>query len=158
AVRILIASSYRGLVGGTESYQKGLLPALLARGHAVGLLTQYGAPDPQATIDGGNEALARWCVEEQGEQGALQGVRDWQPDVVYSQGVQSPELEEELATRFPAVMFAHTYYGTCVSGTKCHAFPTARVCQRTFGPRCLLLYHARRCGGLKPVTAWRQYR
>jgi glycosyltransferase involved in cell wall biosynthesis len=157
-VRILIASSYRGMIGGAESYQKGLLPALRARGHAVGLFTQHGATDPRATIDGDDGAIARWCVEEQGEQAALSGVRDWRPDVVFSQGVQSPELEEELATRFPAVMFAHNYYGTCISGNKCHAFPAVHACERIFGPMCLLLYHARRCGGLNPATAWRQYR
>jgi glycosyltransferase involved in cell wall biosynthesis len=58
----------------------------------------------------------------------------------------------------PAVTFAHSYLGTCVSGTKMHAFPAPACCTRRFGAACLALYYPRRCGGLSPATAYSMYR
>ena len=58
----------------------------------------------------------------------------------------------------PRVFFAHGYYGTCISGAKTTSFPNVVPCTRTFGPKCLLHFYPRRCGGLSPVTALIEYR
>jgi glycosyltransferase involved in cell wall biosynthesis len=76
---------------------------------------------------------------------------------VYFNGLDEPGLEGALLNAYPAMMFAHGYQGTCVSGQKCHAFPTFQPCGRRFGPKCLALYYPRRCGGLSPITALRMY-
>jgi glycosyltransferase involved in cell wall biosynthesis len=68
------------------------------------------------------------------------------------------DLEESIATSVPAALFAHTFYGTCVSGRKMHAFPSRQPCARVFGWRCLVLYGPRRCGGTSPVTALQLFR
>ena len=83
----------------------------------------------------------------------LRDVSDWNPDVVFLQGVEAPALESVLASRFPTVLFAHNYHGTCISGTKCHARPGFEVCRRTLGLGCLTAYFPRRCGGRNPLTA-----
>jgi hypothetical protein len=84
-------------------------------------------------------------------------MRQWQPDVIYAHGLQSPNLEEEVYGIAPAVFFAHVYVGTCISGAKTNWFPTAKPCDRPFGPGCLAHYFPRRCGGLNPLTMLRQY-
>jgi glycosyltransferase involved in cell wall biosynthesis len=76
----------------------------------------------------------------------------WAPDVVYVHSLESAELEAALLARFPCVLFAHNYYGTCATGTKRFAFPHLRVCTRALGPACFAFNYARRCGGLSPIT------
>jgi glycosyltransferase involved in cell wall biosynthesis len=85
-------------------------------------------------------------------------VHDYRPDVVLTHGLDDPRLEVALAASHPSAFFAHAYHGTCVSGAKAHSFPAVHPCTRTLGPGCLLRYHARRCGGLSPITMMRQYR
>jgi glycosyltransferase involved in cell wall biosynthesis len=87
----------------------------------------------------------------------LRFVRDWKPDVVYSQGLEAPGLQSALLDQYPTILYAHNYVGTCASGEKCHAFPTPQPCDRQFGPMCLVLYYPRRCGGLHPGTMWKMY-
>ena len=58
----------------------------------------------------------------------------------------------------PAVLFAHGYYGTCISGTKMFSAPRPRPCARRFGWRCFIQYYPHRCGGLNPLRMWNDYR
>jgi glycosyltransferase involved in cell wall biosynthesis len=109
------------------------------------------------TIDPPDASVPGWCVERLGVSGALQAVGGWKPDVVYAHGSRSPDLEDALLARYPAVLFAHDHYGTCGTGSKCHSFPQPCPCSRTFGPMCLLLHYPRRCGGLNPLTMWSSY-
>src|SRR5579864_4257843 len=67
------------------------------------------------------------------------------------------DLEDALLSRYPTVLFAHNYYGTCMTGTKCNSFPQARPCERQFGPKCLALHYPLRCGGLNPLTTLRLF-
>ena len=85
-------------------------------------------------------------------------MRSYGPDVLMTHGVDDPGLEAILAAIRPSVFFAHAYHGTCISGAKAHSLLGVRPCTRTLGPGCLLRYHARRCGGLNPVTMAREYR
>jgi len=97
-------------------------------------------------------------VQKGGLDAALAWARDFRPDVCFSMGLLRVELEEGLLNVAPSVLFAHVYYGGCISGFKRHALPTVRPCDRAFGPGCLALFYPRRCGGLNPRLMWRQYR
>jgi glycosyltransferase involved in cell wall biosynthesis len=153
-VRILITTNTTRIVGGVETYVKSLLTTLPARGHEVALGALERAPgdpllkgtNPDAVTD-----LARG-TEVLGEMAA------WRPDVVYNQHTGSPELERELVRRFPVLLFAHAFYGGCISGTKCHARRDYRTCERALGPGCLAVYHLNGCGGSSPWTMWKLYR
>ncbi len=151
-MRILIATFHRNVIGGTEKYLQGLLPRLAASGHEVALLHERPLEAGRERIDSALDAKA-WCVAEEGLAGILRLIGEWKPDVVYSHGLESGELERKLLERYSVVLFGHGYYGTCASGHKCHSFPQIRPCGRRFGPACLLLYYARQCGTRHPGEA-----
>jgi len=154
-MRILIATSHRNMVGGVEKYLQETIPALAGRGHNLALLYETAYRRDQESID--RVGIPSCGTAEAGLEEALRFVRAWQPDIVYSQGIEHNELRSFLVSRYPAAFYAHNYIGTCASGQKCHAFPSARPCDRHFGPACLLLYYPRRCGGLNPATMWTLY-
>jgi glycosyltransferase involved in cell wall biosynthesis len=146
-MRILIATANRQVVGGAESYLRTLIPALGAAGHETALLHERSPRPGAPTVD--SDAIPAWTNP------AL--AAEWKPEVVYSHGLASPALERALLDRFPAVLFAHGYYGTCATGTKRHGWPEPVACRRRFSPACLALHYPRRCGGLNPVAALASY-
>jgi glycosyltransferase involved in cell wall biosynthesis len=151
-MRILIATTHRNLVGGIERYVQRLIPALRDAGHTVALL--YEDPfDPAAeTIDSLALDLSAWCSKSRSYGDTMAAIAEWRPDFVYSQGLQDVDFEAALLDQYPTILYAHNYYGTCVSGAKCYSYPHVRPCTRHFGKACLALYYPRRCGGLNPVT------
>ncbi|HYL36144.1 MAG TPA: glycosyltransferase family 4 protein [Bryobacteraceae bacterium] len=149
-MRILIASTHRSLVGGVEKYLQSILPALLERGHHIGLLHEYPCDRTKEQIDASAAGLPAWCVAESGLTETLHVLASWRPDVVYLQGLESLPLEQALLDRYPTVFYAHNYYGSCVSGSKCHMSWKPQPCTRKMGLGCLLQYYPRRCGGLHP--------
>jgi len=156
-VRILIATSCRNLIGGVEKYLQSVIPSLLERGHSVGLLYEHIFDPDKDTIDPPAAGLPSWCTGETGRETSLLSLAKWNPDVVYSHGLDDPELETALLERYSTMFYAHTYWGTCVSGRKSHLFPRPQPCARRLGASCLLLYYPRRCGGLHPGTMWRMF-
>jgi glycosyltransferase involved in cell wall biosynthesis len=88
---------------------------------------------------------------------SLAEAEQWKPGVVYAHGRIPADWEESLCRNYPAVYFAHNFYGTCISGLKRHLFPQAEPCFRTLGPACLGLYLPRGCGGRNPLTMLRLY-
>jgi glycosyltransferase involved in cell wall biosynthesis len=154
-MRILIASTHRGVVGGTETYLRALLPALRDRGHDLALLYDVPAPAGRETCDAGCPDLPAWPSDVAG---SWEAAARWRPDVCYLQGMVRPDAEERLVARFPTVLFAHNYFGTCATGTKCHSWPGARPCSRRFGPACLALNYLRGCGARRPLMLWHHYR
>ena len=157
-MRILMAGVSRTVRGGAETYQRSIISALCSAGHEVAFLHELTSADGQPTLDGEAPGLSRWCVAKGGLATALQNVAAWRPDVAYVHGLNSPLLETALLNQFPAVLYAHGYYGTCPAGFKRHAFPEIAMCSRTIGTTCLLLHYPRRCGGLNPATAFAGYR
>ena len=157
-MRILIATAHRNMVGGVEKYLQELLPCLVERGHRVALLYEYAFDRAADRIDAPELDLPCRGTAESSDAAGLSFVRDWKPDLVYSQGLESAGLQSALLNEYPNVFYAHNYFGTCASGEKCHAFPTPEPCDRQFGPACLALYFPRRCGGLNPGTMWKMYR
>ncbi len=151
-MRILLTTSYRNLGGGAEKYLQSVIPGLVRRGHSLGLLYEYPFDAAGSRIDSEVARMPSWCSKEMGVDSALQSIGAWSPDVVYSHGLDDSELERSLLESYPAVLYAHTYYGTCVSGRKCYSSPRVEPCSREFGASCLALYYPRRCGGLNPRT------
>ncbi len=153
-MRIAIATRYRQRVGGVESYLETLLPALDRRGHALLLLSEdAGTTRPIALPDRATfETLSAGGLER-----AVGALAAWRPDVVFLQGMSEARYEEALVPIAPTALFLHSYHGTCISGTKTHAFPGTSPCVRVLGPGCLAQYFPRRCGGLSPVSMWKLY-
>ena len=154
-LRVVVATTNPEVVGGTESYLRGLFGELPRRGIATAFLTTL----PPA---GGGLAVAppdvpRWHFTGRPPASVLADVGRWNADVVYTHGLNDPALDAALAAAFPTVFYAHNYGGMCISGTRCQASPSPVPCRRRFGAACLGLYLPRGCGGRNPVTAVREF-
>jgi glycosyltransferase involved in cell wall biosynthesis len=145
-MRILVANEQTEIVGGIETYLRWLVPELAARGHEVVCLTRYPGGKGAGWVPKWAPAVVTSDVHELSE--VARGC-----DVAIMNSLGRVELEEALATCLPTVLFAHGFYGTCVSGSKMHAFPKRQPCERVLSWKCLALYGPRRCGGANPVTA-----
>ncbi len=156
-MRILIATRYVEVEGGTEGYLRSLIPALVARGHQIAILYEEPVSNKRARVDDGVPGLEMWRYSSV-DKSIPQEVVAWKPDIVYLQGYLSSYYESLLLDRFPVISFAHNYLGTCISGNKRFAVPMPMPCQRVLGPACLALYLPRRCGGLNVITMIRSYR
>jgi glycosyltransferase involved in cell wall biosynthesis len=151
-MRIAVATRTLARVGGVEAYVERSAQGLVAAGHDVCVF-----PEDGARRAGGLDVEA-WMPRSRSGASLAAAVRDYGPDVLVTHGLDDPGLEAVLATTIrPSVFFAHAYHGTCISGAKAHSWPGVRPCTRTLGPGCLVRYHARRCGGLNPVTMVREY-
>lgn len=155
-MRIGISTWTRRLAGGVETYLSALVPALLERGHDVAILHEVDDPVDRAPL-AITTAVPHWCAAE-GRDRALADLRAWRPDVIFLQGLEDPSLEASVAAIAPAVLFAHAYRGTCISGTKSFATLGQTACDRRLGWECLLRYYPLRCGGLNPATMMSLYR
>jgi glycosyltransferase involved in cell wall biosynthesis len=154
-MRIAIVNKNRDRVGGVETYLEMLMPALAENRCDVAFLTESSHREAIPIALAGN--VPSWSVQELGIAGALEKLRAWKPDVVYAHGHLGVELMRGLTQVAPAVFYAHGYYGTCISGAKSFKFPVVRPCTRRFGPGCLVHYYPHRCGGLNPLTMFRDY-
>src|SRR5215203_1073397 len=147
-MRILLANWSRRRAGGAETYLGRVMPLLAARHHSLAFAFEVDEPAERAPLE-----LPEGCVPlPLTGDGAFDRIRAWNPDVVNVHGLLNPYLERRLLEVAPAVLFAHAYYGTCVSGQKTHCLPFVQPCDRVFGPACLALFYPRRCGGLSPLT------
>jgi glycosyltransferase involved in cell wall biosynthesis len=156
-MRIAIITWTNRRAGGAESYIERVIRALDEDGHAASLFCEIDGPTIREPINRPSGAPA-WCVSTMGQDRALRALREWRPDVIYSQGLNDPALESQTLEIAPAVLFAHNYRGACISGSKTFKFPVVRPCTRIFGWPCLVHFYPRRCGGLNPLTMWQDYR
>jgi glycosyltransferase involved in cell wall biosynthesis len=155
-MRIAVVNRSRGLAGGVERYLEQVLPGLATRGVDVGLWHEH-EPQPDRPAIALPAGAPTWSVARLGPDGALDELRRWRPDLLYVHAIDDVTLEARLLERTPAVLFAHQYHGTCISGGKTWTFPTPRPCQRVLEPACLAHYYPHRCGGLSPFTMWRDW-
>lgn len=155
-MRIAVVNWSGRRVGGTETYLSLIIPQLARAGSDVAFFHESDEPSNRERIEL-PEGVPSWCVKEAGEARALEALREWRPDLIYTHSLSSPSFEAETLKIAPAVFFAHAYYGTCISGAKSFKLPTFQPCARRFGPACLLQYFPRRCGGLSPLTMMRLY-
>ena len=156
-MRIAIVNFSSRRVGGTESYLDEIIAEFVNSGHEVGLFVEYDIPADRPPIRLPDES-PQWCVADKGTIGAIAALRDWHPDLIYAHGFVNPKNEAATLSVAPAVFFVHGYYGTCITGAKTNSYPNIVPCTRTFGPKCLLHFYPRRCGGLNPVSALIEYR
>ena len=156
-MKIAITTHAMQRIGGVETYLSDIIPALRQAGHELIIACERGAISPGGdaidTRGFGVDVLAADAVGVD----PVDGVHRWRPDVVYAHGMLDPRLEWAIARLAPSVFFIHNYHGTCISGMKRFAFPVMRPCTRTFGFKCFAHYLPRRCGGLSPITMWRQF-
>ena len=150
-MRIAVLNWSSRKVGGAESYLGLTISALAGAGHAVAFWHQTDEPAGREPIPL-PAGVPSWSAAELGTARALERLREWRPDLIYSHGLLDPAVEAETLRIAPAVFSAHNYYGTCISGNKTFTSPTVTPCRRQFGWQCLLHYYPRRCGGLSPVT------
>jgi glycosyltransferase involved in cell wall biosynthesis len=155
-VRIAAVNSYRALVGGAETYLDTVIPALAASGHQIAFFSELGS-SPSAQRIRLPECAPAWCASEMGSPQALAALEGWRPDVIYVHGMADLSTAARIVEIAPAILFAHGYYGTCISGNKMFAAPRPRTCARRFGWRCLVHYYPHRCGGLNPLRMWDDY-
>ena len=156
-MRILIANDSIGTTGGVETYLGAILPELQARGHRIAAVyyRRREAANPD-TWAGCADFVAG--VEDTSEASVFRAVRDWRPDVCFSHNMQPLAIERALLAEWPVVKMMHGYFGTCASGLKMHAFPSARACDRPLGAACLAMYVTRHCGQLHPRSLVAGYR
>ena len=154
-MRIAVIAHSATRAGGVETYLAGVIPALMARGHEVACWFESAgrAPSPSSRR---RISTPVWIAKPATR--GLRSLREWRPDVIYHHGLRAVELERQLPGIAPVVFFAHSYYGSCISGEKATRVPAATPCHRVFGPACLGHYLPRRCGGLSPLTMVQQYR
>ena len=154
-MRILITTWSSRRVGGAETYVGRVMAQLHAEGHQIGFCFETDEPRERTPI-----ALPAGTVSFHigtDIEAALAAIRAWRPEVNYAHGLLNPAVEERLLGLAPGVCFAHSYYGTCISGDKTHKFPVVQPCGRRFGAACLALYFPRRCGGLSPIAMAQSY-
>jgi glycosyltransferase involved in cell wall biosynthesis len=155
-MRVAVANWHSRVVGGAESYIKGVVTALESAGIELAMLSERESAPGRERIEL-SAGAPTWCVSDIGEQAALAAMREWRPDIVYVHLIESTALEARLLEIAPAVLFAHSYHGMCISGEKTFKFPDVRPCGLPFGWKCLLHFYPNRCGGLSPITMWQDY-
>lgn len=154
-MRIAVAHESVGTEGGVETYLFSVIERLRVRGHQIALLYYRRSKTAGQLRTSPHIAIG---VEERGIDAAFEDLRSWRPDVVFSHNMGPLDIDRRLLEHWPLVKMLHGYFGTCVSGLKMHAFPSAKACGRTFGPACLALYFPRRCGQLDPAAMVQGYR
>jgi glycosyltransferase involved in cell wall biosynthesis len=155
-LRIAVINWNRRRIGGVETYLNTIIPELSRAGHEMAFWSEVDMPAERQKINlpaGSPE----WCVSQLGAKLALAGLRDWQPNVIYTHKLSNPKLEAETQRIAPSVFFVHEYYGTCISGDKTFKYPVVKPCNRRFGGQCLMHYFPHRCGGWSPITMLRLY-
>ena len=150
-LRIALVNWTARVAGGVETYLRDLIPALVARGHAVALFAESDVPADRQPITGDDIRI----LDTAGR--AREALSTWRPDVFFVHGLERADVEQTILEMGPVAYFAHNYRGTCISGEKAHQFPARVPCARVFGPACLALFYPRRCGGLNPLTLARDY-
>ena len=155
-MRILIAHEALAGGGGVETYLETVIPALRDRGHDVAFL-HYNRRAEEGPTRLVFERVAVFGVQDTGLRQLTGALREWAPDVCFSHNMRPLDVDEALLEAWPVVKMMHGYFGTCISGQKCHAYPQSSACKRTFGPACLAMYLPRRCGRLRPTTMLLDY-
>ena len=156
-VRIAVVAKSEQVVGGAENYIRWMMQALAQEGHDLGFAYQYPAIDPERAITA-SPGVKLWDLSRLGDAEFHAELRAFAPDLVFLQGLDDVEREGKLIEHFDVVLFAHDYWGSCLTGSRTHTAPAREICTKRFGPACLGLNYARGCGTLSPVRAIRQYR
>lgn len=154
-MRIAVAHDAVDNDGGVETYLLSAIAELRNRGHQIALVYHRRATTRSALRSSAHTAVG---VEELGIDAVIDYLRSWKPDVCYSQNMGPLAVDRAMLAGWPVVKMLHGFFGTCISGLKMQAWPSAHACSRTCGPACLALYVPRRCGQLSPIKMIEGYR
>lgn len=157
-MRIAIVGSTQEVVGGAEVYQRWVMADLAAAGHAIAFAFDYRAAQPERAIELGVPGVVSMCIGELGPERFLRELEQFAPDIVYLHCTADADVDAALARRFRCLIFAHSYYGACATGTRAHERPHVEICERRFGKACVPLNYARGCGIRHPRDLVRSYR
>lgn len=149
-MRIAIESSSRIKIGGREIYLENIISLLIKKGHQLAYCYEFDHPDSDNRI-----SLPAGISEinfNKGLSQALDQLRDFNPDIIYSHGLEKTTIATETLKIAPAIFFAHSYHGNCISGSKTFKFPVLLPCDRKFGWGCLIQYYPKHCGGWHPLS------
>ncbi len=156
-MRIAIVTTDARVGGGIASYLDTVIPLLEAAGHEIAMLCEFDAPGASPPISRSPSAPV-WIVAEAGAAHALDALRRWRPDLIYTHGLSDPDFEARVLELAPAIAYAHDYRASCISGAKAFAFPAPSPCARPLGAGCLVHFYPRRCGGLNPFSMLSDFR
>ncbi len=156
-MRIAVATRFAHRAGGVETYLESVLPALVERGHEVAVWHEFPVTAGAQVVVPVTMTQRPLASQPAGRSRAIEDIAAWRPDVTFSHGIADVALECRLPEAAPLLVMLHAYHGTCISGTKLHAFPNSAVCTRPLGPGCLAQFHVRRCGGLSPFSMLTSY-
>jgi glycosyltransferase involved in cell wall biosynthesis len=154
-MKIAVAHESIDTDGGVETYLLSIIAELRARGHQVALVYHRSSRERTVLRSSVHTAIG---IQDRGLDHGIAALRAWKPDVCYSHNMGPLDVERALIGQWPVVKMLHGFFGTCVSGLKMHAFPSAHACDRAFGPACLALYFPRRCGRISPAALVSGYR
>ncbi len=157
-MRLVVATRQLGFGGGVETHLQAVLPLLRARGHSLAILHEHPAIPGTELLTDAEPPIRSFSAAGRPVEAVLDDVAGFAPDWIYNHGLDSPDLEAGLTRRFACLLFAHNYYGICISGTRCHSGEEIHPCQRAFGLACLALYLPKNCGGRNPWTMLQRYR
>lgn len=157
-MRILIISPRLNIAGGVETYLRAVISELVAAGHEIGILCDDSLTACSDSIVSAHPEVPIWREDSQPATEIFRELNRWNPNVIYAHGACSVNLENLLLNKYPVVLYSHNYYGTCISGTKCHSRANWNTCERTLGPGCLAAYFPLGCGGNNPFTMLQLYR
>jgi glycosyltransferase involved in cell wall biosynthesis len=155
-VRIAVIAAQQGVVGGAETYITQFLLAFRARGHQLAFAFEL-ASQPNRAADRGLDLVERWDLSALTRSAFLDRLAAFDADIVFLHGAEDADLDLELTRRFRTVLFAHGFYGTCVTGLRVHRVPTRQICTRRSGAACLPLNYLRGCGARNPVGLLKLY-
>ena len=153
-MKIAISNGPGWLAGGVELYLKALIPALIESGHEVAIgFSKQSSKEQYWPKD-----IASYNLSSNDSKFGLKGFFRWGADVHYIQSIKDLRFWDRVAdSKSVSVYFAHNYLSTCISGQKFFKFPTIASCNRCMGLACLIHYYPRRCGGLSPITMFRDF-
>jgi hypothetical protein len=89
-MRIAVANWSRRALGGAEGYLGIVIPELARAGHEVALWSELDQPADRELIRL-PEGAPEWCAAEMGTGPALEALRAWRPDVVFTHITTGPE-------------------------------------------------------------------
>lgn len=154
-MRIAVLAPNESHVGGAETYVTRLIHGLSNRAHDV--LVWFEGPSQTDRPPIVVPPAVRIVRASGRPEDALRELEEWRPRALLCQGIAGSPLEPRVTEIAPAILFAHSYVGACISGSRAHAFPRWSPCERRFGCACLVHYLPRRCGGRNPGTMMRLY-
>jgi hypothetical protein len=110
-MRIALVNHCRRKIGGAEVYLDSVMNAIAHAGHQIACLCEDDTEYADRELIRLPEGSPTWCAGTLGVSQALEQLAAWGPDICFSHGLHSPQLEAQIVDRFPSALYVHNYYG-----------------------------------------------